>query len=250
MRGAFNDTFKAFYGPASPYGPPGVQFATDVPCRRVLQTEVFQLDFPGTLSSSWATYDALSLHGPDVSSPETPAVLYDLNTSDQVELASQPGVRYVVYRREEVIPLGRPSYERCLLIPTTSLVVPPFLPPNPPVPPVVPVVLSNAGTSCSTAPAIAVGQVTDSALASAGGGWFQFGPVPLGTVTVSLQQGLALGGVLVWQGVCPSPLSSLGLATLSTPLAFPNLNPALHLWFQGVGGSVGTVFRFTFDVGP
>jgi len=123
------------YGPSSPYGPPGVVYASDIPCRAVPQTEIDQLQFPFSLSSYWITFDAFELHGPAYVVPLLGQVLTDYKTADVVEVsdvASGPGL---IMRKEYVHPYGETPYWRCLVEPLSTVVSPPWPPPSPPVPP-------------------------------------------------------------------------------------------------------------------
>lgn len=137
MRGAFNVTMEVRYGPRSTAGPPGVTYAVGIPCRRVAQTRLFQGQFDFSLSSAWVTQDTVVLNPPSVSSPWLGAMFTDQMAADEVAFSDFPTFWFTVCRHEEMNPPRGADYYRDLIIPVTSIAVPPWLPPTPlPGPPV------------------------------------------------------------------------------------------------------------------
>ncbi len=152
MRGSFNRTMVVRYGQRSLVGPPGVTYASGVPCRRVLQRRIEQGQFDFTLAHHWVTQDTVVLNPPLTSSPYIGAIFTDQLAADEVSFDDDPDVWYSVCRHETISPRHGAEYWRDLVIPTTSIVVPPWPPPvspppppSPPGPPVVP-----PGESCGS----------------------------------------------------------------------------------------------------
>jgi len=181
MRAPFNTTLGVRYGSRSVVGPPGAVWASDIPCRVVPQTEITQGQFPFTLSSAWVTVDAVRLHGPFTSSPWLGAVFTDQLAADEVSFPGLDGPWFSVQREEDVQPFGRDPYWRYLLVPLSSVVVPPWPPPSPPppapppppVPPVVP------GHDCDDALPIGVGE--EQSFSDPAPDWFEVVGVAAGT---------------------------------------------------------------------
>ncbi len=134
MRGAFNKSYTAFHGPRSVTGPPNVQYAAGVPCRIVVQSMIFQLQFPLNLCSSWLTNDHLDLVGPKTTSPRAGDVLTDYLVADQIEVVELPDQRFIVCREELTIPFEGLPYLRYLLLDVADTAVPPWLAFFPPAP--------------------------------------------------------------------------------------------------------------------
>lgn len=164
MRGGFNSTCTVRYGTRSVSGTPGVVRATGVLCRKVVQDEISQRQFPLDLTAFWVTLDAVNLHGPLTSSPWVGAVFTDYEAADEVSFSDAPGVWYSVCRSEWVIPHVGSPYYRWLILPLSSYAVPPFPPPSPPppappppVPPPPPPPMP--GPTCETAGPLGIGDV-------------------------------------------------------------------------------------------
>lgn len=152
MRGAFNRTLTVRYGTRSVVGPPLAVYGSDIPCRLVEQREVVQEQFPFDLTQSWVTLDSVDLHGPVTSSPWLGAVFTDILAADQVSFDGEPDVWFCVLRHEQVDPFFRDLYDRWLLLPLTSVVIPVWPPPvsPPPVPPPPTPVPVAPGDTCDT----------------------------------------------------------------------------------------------------
>jgi len=131
MRGALDLTMDVFYGPNSPYGVPGVTYRTNVPCRVVPQTEISQRDFPLSLTSFWVTHDGDGLNVPDYKSTYLGEWNADIYTSDMVAFPSGGPPTHFAVRGEVVTPYGRPAYQRCLLVPISTVNPVDWLPPTP-----------------------------------------------------------------------------------------------------------------------
>jgi hypothetical protein len=177
MRGAFNNTCDLFYGPHSPYGPPGVQYLSGVPCRFVPQLEILQGDFPLTLTVAWLTTESVEPNIPQYGSVALGEWHADIETADVVAVPSGSTDLYYAIRRETVTPFGQPSYTRVMLLPADSVNPGHWLPPSPPPPPPPPPPPAPPlpGTSCATATALVDGQVTLFTIPATGvAGWVTF----------------------------------------------------------------------------
>jgi hypothetical protein len=176
MRGAFNGTADYYYGPSSPFGPPGVQYAAAVPCRLVLQTEIDQGDFPLRLAHAWMTADAALPHTPDYKSFALGDWYAQIATADQVAIPTGTPPAYYAIRLEDVVPFSGSPYSRVMLIPISAVTVANWLPPSPPPPPPPPPPPAPPvpGSSCGAATALVDGEVTLFTIPGFGGGWVTF----------------------------------------------------------------------------
>lgn len=159
MRAVLNNTMDVYYGPSSPYGPPGTRYVTAAPCRVVPQSEITQVDFPLSLSASWLTHDnPPHLNGPKYTSQYLGQWNADISTCDRVAIPTGSAQSHAVVRVEDVAPFGETAYSRCLLIPLSSIAVPPWFAPSPPVPlpPPPPSPPPPPGDSCITAPLLSL----------------------------------------------------------------------------------------------
>jgi hypothetical protein len=245
MRGNFNDTLTAKYGERSRVGTPGLAWLFDAPCRKVLQREVSQRQFPFTLTRYWVTLDAAALNGVYVSSPWLGAVFSDYEAADRVAFASDPLRWYYVCREEKVFPFGRSAYLRYLLIPVESIVRPPWPPPVPsppsptPPPPVVP------GPTCGSAGVVGLNQAAVTEGTNIYEAWWR---LEVGAYTenhVYVVGGAADMFLQVYQGSCPNLYSinsrtgpgSLQFDVASSGVAF------LRMYFPTVRPDYGLLVR-------
>lgn len=172
MRGAFNVTCTVRYGARSLTGAPGTVRALAVPCRRVEQDEIFQLEFPGLLTEAWVTLDALLLDGPYTISPWLGATYTDYEAADVIEFSDRPNIWYVVMRTESVEPVGRAPYYRWLILLVDDIDVPPWQPQEPiPPDPTAPNVVPPAST-CASAPLVPFATPVSSGLMPDGQSWW------------------------------------------------------------------------------
>lgn len=88
MRGAYNTTFDAAYGPSGVWGPPGVVYLVDQPCRLVLYDRIFGASGIGVVETAWLTTDYQFLNGPAVYSAGAGTYLFDFYASDQLVVPS------------------------------------------------------------------------------------------------------------------------------------------------------------------
>lgn len=144
-RAKFDTTMDVYYGPTSVAGPPGVQYASAIPCRVVRQQEILQLEFPDSLTFAWVTYDALILNFATITHTSGPVYSVDYGAADTLVIPSGGTARRTVLRAEYVDPVIRPAYRRALICDAA------VFPPLPPPPPVIP------GVDCSTAHDITIG---------------------------------------------------------------------------------------------
>lgn len=228
MRAAFVDHADVYYGPSSPFGPPGALYLAAIDCRYVPQTRIAQRQAPFDLSGAWLTYNVAELNGPDVISPWAPATFEDYLTADQVVVARFPLDRFVICRQEYVHPFVGGDYWRSLLIHVDDLTSPPWLPPQPlPPPPVPPAVCPVPGAACLVAGFLPYGISCPYPAPVGMPQWFQVSNtigVPLvftfnvtaGVVQFEVLAGLACGGLaVVYTNVGPgSPTLVFGPADI------------------------------------
>lgn len=227
-RAAFDNTCDVFYGLRSVVGPPGTQYASGIPCRLVPQTEINQLQFPFTLTGSWLTIDALTPNGPFVSSPFDGATFTDYKAGDIVVIPSFGVDIYTVCRSEYVQPFGRPGYFRYLLIPSASLVSPPWYPPVSPPPSPTPVPAIVPAFSCAGAPEVGAWGPIVSLDLSGSDTWFRVMYPPTTTCHLYVTGGQPDMIVTAYQFGCGSlsPIAgmtgpgTLGLGAILDPGAF------------------------------
>lgn len=247
MRGAFNKTFDASYGMRSVVGPPGVQYASDVPCRLVPQMEISQGQDPFNLSHFWITLDAFELNVPLTSSPYSGAIFTDYFAADRVRVPAGVGPTYYVCREERVSPFGETPYWRYLIILLADTDTPPWLPPtSPPVPPPP----APAGT-CSAAGIVALGADFVSAVSGTVEAWWRFTAPSAGayhfTTVSSDVQILAYA----WELPCGTGALITGWVPVGGPSPTLTLSAGetFHVQVVSADGSTQTC-TMRFDVGP
>jgi len=149
MRGAFDKTCDWWYGPESVAGTPNTMYAPNVPCRVVFQEQIFQQEFPFSMSIAWLTNDEVIPNIPVTISPRIGYTYDNWFQADRVAIPSGTEPGWYVSRRELVSPFGRASYWRVLLLPLDSMTNPPWPPPSPipPLPPLPP----SPGLTCADA---------------------------------------------------------------------------------------------------
>lgn len=157
MRAAYDTTCDFIYGLNSPYGPPNTRYAIGIPCRVVPQNEIVQMDFPMSLCSNWLTHDGpVYPNSPKYHSDAVGLWDADIETADRIAVPSLSLARWACLRREDISPFGRTPYSRSLLLPLSSIVSPPWLPPMPPPPPP-PCPCVIPGLTCSAAGTVQIG---------------------------------------------------------------------------------------------
>lgn len=140
MRGGFDKECAFIFGPRSPFGVPGTVRLSPVPCRKVEQVEISQMQFPYTLANHWVTFDLLVPNVPLTYTPFIGITYEDWCQADVVVFLDDVDVGYLALRAEEIVPDEGGPYWRALLVPLAALEVPPWpplapLPPLPPLPP-------------------------------------------------------------------------------------------------------------------
>ncbi|OWY61921.1 hypothetical protein B7486_61205, partial [cyanobacterium TDX16] len=149
MRGAFNKVCNLFYGPESPYGTPGVQYAASLPCRFVPQPLIEQDDFPLVLTDQWLTIGAVAPNTPKYESLSLGQWQARIYTADLVSVVGVTLGPWFAIRREVMSGPAQAPYWRVALLLQANVQYPDWLPPSPPPPP-------PPGPACASATAIVV----------------------------------------------------------------------------------------------
>lgn len=251
MRGAFDRLCNVFHGLRSVTGPPGVQFAADVPCRIVEQREIGQRQFPFDLSTSWITLDELQLAGPNVLPPWDGATYSDYAAADVVSLTASIDDGYVVCRSERVTPVGGVPYWRYLLVPLWMLGPPTWRPlsPLPADPGPLPVPPPPPGLVCASAVPIGLGDLVAFEYAAAPPQWDRWylleGLTPGEEYQIFTADG---GGSVIWNTYHPpcAPLSPF-VPIPGGFLGFVAPSPSIIIRAQGVSAAAGAATLLAID---
>jgi hypothetical protein len=132
-RGGWNEKMDVAYGPHSAAGDPNVVYRSDVDCRIIPQTQIFQQENPYSLTNAWITYPSPPLNFAHQVYLGEQKWSYDFAAADLVYFGYDPLTPFVVLRSEVVVPSTGGLYERALICRQDAL--PPLAPPSPPPPP-------------------------------------------------------------------------------------------------------------------
>lgn len=146
MRGSWDNTFDAYYGPESTAGMPNSLYRTAVPCRVVFQDDISQGEYPINSSIAWVTFPLPQLNTAVIVGTDDAHVLTNYRAADRLAIPSATATAWVAARPEYVVPTVGGPYCRVMLV-AIPFPQPPVPPPPPPPP----------GASCSTALPFVVG---------------------------------------------------------------------------------------------
>jgi len=203
VRGQFNKTCAFVYGPRSPFGVPGTVRLSPVPCRKVEQVEITQMQPPYDLSMYWATFDLVVPNVPITYTPFIGITYEDWCQADVIVFLDDTEVGFLAVRAEQIVPDEGGAYWRTLLVPLAALEVPPWpplaplppLPPSPPPPPSPP----TPGVECASPGELVLdadyeGPYSVSGGSSTSGGHYWFCPVVPGNYDVYIELVSGAGG--------------------------------------------------------
>jgi hypothetical protein len=108
-RGPYDTTMSVY--PSSGGVPSEIPAWSGIPCRFVPQLQISPTEAPFYLRAAWVTYDAVTFTGPAAVVDGTQALL-DWGVAPWLELASMPGIPWLVFLTELVAPEEEPSYNR------------------------------------------------------------------------------------------------------------------------------------------